>query len=259
FPHKIKAIWHIGACSSTMVMDKEFLRQNNTEYSKTLVEFALKENIPFYYASSAATYGDGSLGYSDEDSSSLKLRPLNPYGQSKQDFDLWLISNKLTDKVVGFKYFNVFGPNEYHKEDMRSLVVKAYEQITCDGKLRLFKSYKSEYKDGEQVRDFVYIKDVIDVMWEFAKNPQIKGIYNVGAGQARSWNDLAAAIFTALDLKPKIEYIDMPEIIRDKYQYHTEADLTKLRRAGITHQFRSLEAAVADYVGNYLQRNSLCL
>jgi ADP-L-glycero-D-manno-heptose 6-epimerase len=201
-PKNVSAIFHIGACTSTMETNAEYLEQNNYEYSKILAEWALKEDIEYYYASSAATYGDGSLGYSDEDMTSLKLAPLNLYGMSKQLFDLWLIANDLTDKVVGWKYFNVFGPNEYHKEAMSSLVVKAYGQIKKDGKIRLFKSYKPEYKDGEQKRDFVYVKDVVDIMFKFYQDKKIKGIYNLGTGRARTWNDLAKAIFSALDLKP---------------------------------------------------------
>ncbi len=253
-PADVKAIFHIGACSSTMETNADYLYQNNYEYSKKLAEWALDKKIPFHYASSAATYGDGSLGYSDQDDHSLKLKPLNLYGNSKQLFDVWLIKHKLSNKIVGYKYFNVYGPNEYHKGEMRSLVVKAYQQIKKDGKIRLFKSYKPEYKDGEQVRDFVYIKDVVDLMFEFYKNPQIKGIYNVGTGQSRTWNDLAKAIFSALNLEPEIEYIPMPEQIRDKYQYSTKADLKKLDKTGLNYSFRSLEDAVADYVVNYLEK-----
>jgi ADP-L-glycero-D-manno-heptose 6-epimerase len=252
---KVNAIFHIGACSSTTETDAEYLQQNNYEYSKTLAEWALAENIPFFYASSAATYGDGRQGYCDKDESSLKLAPLNLYGRSKQLFDLWLITNKLSDKVVGFKYFNVFGPNEYHKGNMRSLVVKAYQQIKEKGKIGLFKSYLPEYKDGEQKRDFIYIKDVIDLMYHFYKQQKIKGIYNIGTGESRTWNDLANAIFAALQLEPKIDYIAMPEEIRDKYQYFTEADLTKIKKAGVGFDFTSLEDAVADYVQNYLEKD----
>jgi len=253
--NNIKAIFHIGACSATTETDAEYLKRNNFEYSKTLAEWSLKNNIPFFYASSAATYGDGSLGYSDEDTATPKYKPLNLYGLSKQQFDLWLLENGLANKVVGFKYFNVFGPNEYHKEDMRSLVVKAYEQIKRDGKIRLFKSYKPEYKDGEQKRDFVYVKDVVELMYYFYTHPKIKGIYNIGTGQARTWNDLAGAIFSALGMKPVIEYIEMPAAIKDKYQYYTEAELKKLHRAGIGFKFTPLEEAVADYVVNYLEKS----
>jgi len=254
-PKNVSAIFHIGACSSTMETNVDYLEQNNYEYSKILAEWALKDGIEYYYASSAATYGDGSLGYSDEDAASLKLAPLNLYGRSKQLFDLWLITNDLTDKVVGWKYFNVFGPNEYHKEAMSSLVVKAYGQIKKDGKIRLFKSYKPEYKDGEQKRDFIYVKDVVDIMFRFCQSKDVKGIYNLGTGKARTWNDLAKAIFAALDVPPKIEYIDMPESIKDKYQYFTEADMGKLGKTGLDIKFTPLEDAVADYVRKYLEKD----
>ncbi|MBU0672001.1 MAG: ADP-glyceromanno-heptose 6-epimerase [Candidatus Margulisbacteria bacterium] len=254
-PKNVKAIWHIGACSSTTETNVAFLEKNNTEYSKTLCQWAINNGVPFYYASSAATYGDGSKGYSDEDSQTVKLKPLNLYGKSKHDFDLWLLENNLTSKVVGFKYFNVFGPNEYHKGDMRSLVVKAYQQIKRDGKIRLFKSYKPEYKDGEQQRDFVYVKDCIELMFNFSQNQSIKGIFNLGTGQSRTWIDLAKAIFSALGLPANIEFIEMPESIKDKYQYFTEADLDKLKSTGINYKITCLEDAVADYVKNYLEKD----
>lgn len=254
YPQFVKAIFHLGACSSTTETNTEYLERNNFEYSKILAQWALSENIPFFYASSAATYGDGSKGYSDEDTLSLALAPLNPYGQSKQKFDLWLINNGLTSRVVGFKYFNVFGPNEYHKGNMRSLVVKAYEQIRRDGRIRLFRSYLPEYADGEQKRDFIYVKDAVDLMYAFYCHTSVKGIYNIGTGRARPWNDLAKAIFSALKLPVKIEYIAMPEAIKDKYQYFTEANLTKLNKSGINYALTSLENAVADYVINYLEK-----
>lgn len=253
-PQKVEAVFHVGACSSTTETNADYLQKNNTDYSRVLCEWALKNNVPFYYASSAAVYGDGSLGYSDEDEVTLKLSPLNLYGKSKHAFDLWLVRNGLTGKVVGFRYFNVFGPNEYHKGDMRSLVVKAYEQIKKDGKIRLFRSYKPEYRDGEQKRDFIYIKDCIEIMYDFYRNGRVKGIFNLGAGRARTWNDLASAIFAALGMKPNIEYIEMPAVIRDKYQYFTEADLTKLNKSRISFSFTPLEKAVADYVKDYLEK-----
>lgn len=258
-PKKVKAIFHIGACSSTTECDAEYLQRNNYEYSRTLAKWAFTDKIIFQYASSAATYGAGEKGYSDEDNVSLTLKPLNLYGQSKQDFDLWLIKNGLTGRAVGYKYFNVFGPNEYHKQEMRSLVVKAYQQIKKDGVIRLFRSYRPEYRDGEQKRDFVYIKDVTRLMLEFYRRPEIRGIFNIGSGQARSWNDLALAIFLALELKPRIEYIEMPEQIKDKYQYFTEADQSKIKRTGLPVAYRLLEEAVADYVKNYLENGLACI
>ena len=259
-PHKkMKAIFHIGACSSTMETDASYLIENNYEYSKKLAMWAFDNNVPFYYASSAATYGDGRFGYSDEDENTLRLLPLNMYGYSKHLFDLWLLKNKLLDKVVGFKYFNVFGPNEYHKGEMRSLVVKAYHQIKKDRKIKLFKSYRPEYKDGEQQRDFIYIKDVVNLMYHFYAESNVRGIFNVGTGRARTWNDLANAVFSALEIPTQIEYIDMPEIMREKYQYFTKADLSKMREKDISISFASLENSVADYVKNYLEKNSAFL
>ncbi|OGC18533.1 ADP-glyceromanno-heptose 6-epimerase, partial [candidate division WOR-1 bacterium RIFOXYA12_FULL_36_13] len=236
-----------------------YLIENNYEYSKKLAMWAFDNNVPFYYASSAATYGDGRFGYSDEDENTLRLLPLNMYGYSKHLFDLWLLKNKLLDKVVGFKYFNVFGPNEYHKGEMRSLVVKAYHQIKKDRKIKLFKSYRPEYKDGEQQRDFIYIKDVVNLMYHFYAESNVRGIFNVGTGRARTWNDLANAVFSALEIPTQIEYIDMPEIMREKYQYFTQADLSKMREKDISISFASLENSVADYVKNYLEKNSAFL
>ncbi|MBN2058423.1 MAG: ADP-glyceromanno-heptose 6-epimerase [Candidatus Saganbacteria bacterium] len=253
-PSGIKAVWHIGACSSTTETDAEYLDENNTNYSKSLCRWSLDHAVPFFYASSAATYGSGDQGYSDQDSLLPRLKPLNLYGLSKQKFDLWLLKKGLTKKVVGFKYFNVYGPNEYHKGEMRSLVVKAYQQIKQDGRIRLFKSYKPEYSHGEQKRDFIYVKDCLEVMYKFWEKPKIKGIFNLGTGLARSWNDLARAIFHALGLPARIEYIDMPPEIKDKYQYFTQAELMKFWATGIKHEFMPLEAAVEDYVRNYLEK-----
>lgn len=255
----VKTVFHIGACTSTIEKDASYLLKNNYEYSKILAKWALNKKIPFYYASSAATYGDGKQGYSDNDSVTPKLFPLNMYGFSKQLFDLWILKNGLSKKIVGFKYFNVFGPNEYHKGPMRSLVVKAFQQIKLKGKIKLFKSYRPEYRNGEQKRDFIYIKDVIDLMYRFYKNRRLKGIFNIGTGEARTWNDLAKAIFSALNMIPNIEYIEMPTEIKDKYQYFTEADLSKLKNHKVNFGFSSLEDAVADYVKNYLNKNFLTL
>jgi ADP-L-glycero-D-manno-heptose 6-epimerase len=249
------AIIHMGACSSTMQMDVSYLKKNNLEYSKTLAKYCLKNKVSFLYASSAATYGDGILGYSDEDKSTLKLKPLNPYGNSKQLFDLWLLKNKLQSKITGFKFFNVFGPNEYHKAEMMSLMCKAYDGVAAGKPMKLFKSYKDGYADGEQKRDFIYVKDAVDIVYYFFTHPEKRGIFNVGTGKARSWNDVARALFAAAGRKTKIEYIEMPEIIRDKYQYFTEADMTKTRRAGCKHKCMTLEASIKDYAG-YLKKKS---
>ncbi len=249
---KIEAIIHMGANSSTAENNAEHLMENNYRYTRTLAEWSIKKKARYIYASSGATYGDGQLGFSDDDETSVKLLPLNAYGYSKQIFDLWLLQNKLANKVVGIKFFNVFGPNEYHKGDMRSLICKAYYQIEEIGKIRLFKSYKPEYKDGEQVRDFVYIKDCTEVLWWFLNTASVNGIYNLGTGKARTWNELAKAIFASLGMQPNIEYVDMPEQLRSAYQYRTEASIQKLLNAGCPVQFRSLEDAVKDYVQNYL-------
>ena len=249
---KIDAIIHMGANSSTTEKDVEHLMENNYRYTRVLAEWSMKKKARFIYASSGATYGDGTMGFNDNGETTLKLKPLNAYGYSKQIFDLWLLQNHHQNKVAGIKFFNVFGPNEYHKGDMKSLVCKAYYQIQEIGKIRLFKSYKPEYKHGEQVRDFVYIKDCTEVLWWFLNTPKVNGIYNLGTGKARTWNDLAKAIFAALNQSPNIEYIDMPEDIRGAYQYHTEAMTAKLFAAGCPVQFRSLEDSVQDYVQNYL-------
>jgi ADP-L-glycero-D-manno-heptose 6-epimerase len=249
---KIDCIFHMGACSSTVEKDANFMFKNNFEYSKHLVEFAIKKGIRFIYASSAATYGDGSSGFSDDHELLEKLRPLNIYGYSKHLFDLWLKRNKLLDKVVGLKYFNVYGPNEYHKGEMRSFVVKAYEQIINTGEVKLFKSYKPEYKNGEQKRDFVYIKDAVDMTLFFFQERGLTGIYNIGTGEAHTWNELVNAVFKALDKEPKIRYIDMPEELKDQYQYFTQADISKIRKAGYKKELWNFDSAIEDYVINYL-------
>jgi ADP-L-glycero-D-manno-heptose 6-epimerase len=246
---------HFGACTSTNETNASYLMENNYLYSKTLAKWALKHKARFLYASSAATYGSGEFGYQDDDEVSLKLKPLNLYGYSKQLFDLWVIKNKLASEITGFKFFNVFGPNEYHKGNMQSIIAKVFEGVADGEPLRLFKSYRKEYPDGEQKRDFIYVKDALEVVSYFINHPDKKGIFNLGTGQARTWNDIANSLFSALGLKPKIEYIEMPEDLRDKYQYFTEADLTKLRKAGCEHEFLSLEQAVKDYAG-YLKNHS---
>ena len=253
---KIEAIIHMGANSSTTEKDVDHLMENNYRYTRILAEWAIRKKARFIYASSGATYGNGMLGFSDDDGVSPTLVPLNAYGYSKQILDLWVLQHELQSKIVGIKFFNVFGPNEYHKGEMKSLVCKAYNQIQEIGKIRLFKSYKSEYKHGEQVRDFVYIKDCTEVLWWFLNSPKVNGIFNLGTGKARTWNDLAKAVFSALNIPPNIEYIEMPEEIRGAYQYHTEATITKLQSSGCPVQFRSLEESVRDYVQNYLHLNS---
>jgi len=252
---KIEYIIHMGACSSTTEFNADYMMKNNYEYSKELAKYSVKNRIRFIYASSGATYGAGEFGFSDADEITLKLKPLNIYGFSKHLFDLWILKHNLNRKVVGLKFFNVFGPNEYHKQDMMSVVCKAFSQIKNTGKLKLFKSHKDGIEDGEQKRDFVYIKDVIRVIHFFFENKDKNGIYNVGSGKARSFNDLARAVFNTMEKPFNVEYIPMPVEIQDKYQYWTEADLTKLRKIGYKEEFTELEDAVSDYVKNYLMKN----
>ncbi len=249
----IDMIVHLGACADTTETDRQYLTKNNYLYSKQLAQWSLKNDKRFLYASSAATYGAGELGYSDNDEISPRLRPLNEYGRSKQIFDLWVLENKLQEKLVGFKFFNVYGPNEYHKADMRSMVNKGYHQIKETGKLRLFKSHKRGYGDGQQKRDFIYIKDALEMVWYFIYNPATNGIFNIGTACAHTWNELAFALFTALGLERNIEYFDMPDNIKYHYQYFTEADLSKLRRAGCDHKITDINEAVKDYV-KYLDK-----
>lgn len=254
-PFKAKAVIHMGACSSTTERDADYLMENNFHYSCALARWAVAKKIPFLYASSGATYGDGSMGFSDDDRTTPKLKPINMYGYSKQLFDLWVMRNKLLGKVVGIKFFNVFGPNEYHKGEMQSVVRKSFFQIRDTGKVRLFKSHRTGFGHGEQIRDFVYVKDCVEVMWWFLQTPGARGIFNLGTGKARTWNDLVKAVFKASGMKPRIEYIDMPVEIRGQYQYVTEAKMDKLRKAGCPVRCRSLEDAITDYVTRHLQNN----
>jgi ADP-L-glycero-D-manno-heptose 6-epimerase len=248
----IEAIIHMGACSSTTQQDATYLVKNNFEYTKQLALFALRVDARFIYASSAATYGNGNKGFSDDEAGLDKLRPLNMYGYSKQLFDLWASQNGLLKKLVGLKFFNVFGPNEYHKGDMRSLIHKACGQILATGKIELFKSYKNDYADGEQMRDFIYVKDAVDMTLHFLTNKNSAGIFNIGSGVANTWNKLASAIFNALEKPMQIDYIDMPETIREKYQYHTCADISKIRKNGYEKEIIPIEKSVDDYVAKYL-------
>lgn len=250
---EITAIVHMGACSSTTERDADYLMKNNYRYTRVLAEYSLCHNVRFVYASSAATYGSGERGYSDDHGSLEELRPLNMYGYSKYLFDAIALREGYLAKIAGIKFFNVYGPNEYHKEEMRSVVQKSWEQVNKDGKVRLFKSYKAEFGDGEQKRDFIYVKDCCDVILWLLRDRSVNGIFNLGTGEARSWNDLVRAVFSALGKKPSIEYIEMPEALRDQYQYFTEAKMGKLRKAGYTKQFTTLEDGVKDYVSNYLE------
>ncbi len=251
-PFQVDAIIHLGACSSTTEKDADYLLHNNFKYTQALAEFALEKGARFIYASSAATYGDGSKGYFDDETKLNELQPLNMYGYSKHMFDLWAQREGIANEIVGLKYFNVYGPNEYHKGDMRSVVHKAFYQINETGKVKLFKSYKPEYKDGEQMRDFIYVKDAIDITLHFLENKNINGLFNAGTGKARSWIDLATALFNAMGLPVNIEFIEMPEQLKGKYQYFTEANISKLRDAGYEKPITTLENGVKDYVQNYL-------
>lgn len=247
----VETILHMGACSSTTETDSAYLMENNYAYTKQLAEWSVANGVRFIYASSAATYGDGSNGMADGTDEINTLRPLNMYGYSKQIFDQYAQRNGMFDKIVGLKYFNVFGPNENHKDDMRSLVNKAYDQIRETGILKLFRSASPDYKDGEFGRDFVYVKDAVEMTLHFVENPA-SGLFNVGSGQMHTWNELAAAIFASLNREPAVEFIDMPEHLRDRYQYHTQADLQHIRTSGYDKPATELHEAVSDYVRNYL-------
>lgn len=256
---KIKAIFHMGACSDTTETDADFLMKNNTEYSRRVASWCLLHDVYCAYASSAAVYGDGSKSFSDDDKLTPSLEPLNLYGKSKLDFDKWVLHNGYEQKLTGFRFFNVYGPNEYHKGAMRSLAQKGYEQVMATGKLRLFKSYRPEYPDGGQKRDFIYVKDVVDALFWFYRHPSKKGIFNLGTGRAQSWNELANAIFKACRRTPDIEYIPMPDSIKNQYQYFTEADLKKFRSTGCPAAFLNVEHGVADYAHNYLSAKDPCI
>jgi len=255
-PFEINTIFHLGACSSTTEKNADYLLQNNYHYSQDLAKFAITHRARFIYASSAATYGDGSMGYLDDERELNKLRPLNMYGYSKHLLDLWLHKTGYNEEVVGLKYFNVYGPNESHKDDMRSVVHKSYGQIIENGSVKLFKSYKDDYKDGEQKRDFIYVKDAVDMTLHFYKNKDVNGLFNVGTGKARTWVDLVTSVFDAMGKPVNIEFIDMPDILKDKYQYFTEANSEKIKNAGYTKEISSLEDGINDYVKNYLMTES---
>jgi len=256
-----RAVIHLGACSATTEKDADYLLRNNYQYTRVLCNWSQAQGARFVYASSGATYGDGSQGYDDSDAATPTLRPLNMYGYSKQMFDLWALKHGLFDggdggNIVGLKYFNVYGPYEDHKGDMRSVVVKSFEQIRSAGEVKLFKSYRPEYKDGEQMRDFIYVKDAVDVTLHFALQDAGApgGLFNCGTGKARTWLDLARSVFAAMGREAKIEFVEMPKELQGKYQYFTEAKTEKLRAAGYTRGFTPLEDGVRDYVQGYLER-----
>ena len=248
-----QAVIHLGARTDTTEFDKSIFDELNLEYSKKVWELCVKYALPLIYASSAATYGGGELGYDDKHDVIPNLKPLNPYGDSKNDFDIWALQqDKKPFFWAGLKFFNVYGPNEYHKGRMASVVFHSFNQIQSAGKVKLFKSHRADYSDGGQLRDFIYVKDVADVIVFLMESRKKSGIYNLGTGQARAFSDLAKATFNAMNLQPNIEFIDTPVDIRDKYQYYTQANMAKLRAAGFTQEFTSLEDGVMDYVNNYL-------
>lgn len=251
----VKGVFHLGACSSTTETDVDYLIKNNYYYSQELFKWCSRHQKRFIYASSAATYGAGENGY-DDSFDSQKLIPLNPYGYSKVLFDRWALAQTNTPpQWVGLRFFNVFGPGEYHKNEMASVVYKAFNQIKKSGSLQLFKSHRPDFKDGQQMRDFVYVKDVTKWMWDIFQFTKGSGIYNIGFGKARTWVDLGEAVFKAMDKKKNIEFIDMPEHIRNQYQYFTEAKLDKLTKLGLAAPQWPLETAVEDYVKNYLLKD----
>ena len=261
-PMKIDFVFHLGARTDTTEFDYAVLEKLNVDFSKKIWSYCVEKNIPLVYASSAATYGDGELGYKDDHALPYKLNPLNPYGRSKNEFDKWVLEESKKSKVksqksappnwYGLKFFNVYGPNEYHKDRMASVIFHSFNQIKSSGKVKLFRSHKPEYKDGEQLRDFVYVKDVVDICYWLMNEKPASGLYNLGTGKARTFKDLVTAIFKNLDKEPTIEFIDTPLDIRDKYQYFTEADMNKLRSVGYKEDFYSLEEGVETYVKNFL-------
>lgn len=253
----VEAIIHLGACSATTESDADYLMTNNVKYTERIARWWAKNtHVRLIYASSAATYGDGSRGYNDDHEQINNLRPLNMYGYSKQLFDQIALREGWLNHIVGLKYFNVFGPNEYHKDSMRSVMNKAYPILRDQGVMTLFKSYNPQYKDGEQKRDFIYVKDAVAMTLFFLDNPYIGGIYNIGTGKASTWNDVAHAMFDAVGKKPNIQYIPMPDNLKGKYQYFTEANMQKLKSVGCKHVCRSLAESVKEYIQDYLAKDA---
>lgn len=256
-PWKLRGVVHLGACSDTTQRDADFLMTNNYHYSRELCRWAVAHGARYIQASSAATYGDGSLGFDDDPALLENLRPLNMYGYSKHLFDLWAQRDRILDRIVSLKFFNVYGPGEAHKGAMRSVISKAYEEITATGRLKLFRSTHADYADGGQMRDFVYVKDCVRAMFWLLEHPEVNGVFNMGTGVARSWNDLARAVFTAMGRPEAIDYVDMPEALRGKYQNYTCARMDRLLATGCPPCDTSLEEGVADYVRQYLATGAL--
>jgi ADP-L-glycero-D-manno-heptose 6-epimerase len=256
FKSEIDFVFHLGARTDTTEFDKSIFDELNMEYSQKMWNFCSENQIPLVYASSAATYGLGEFGYEDNHEVIEKLKPLNPYGDSKNDFDKWALKQEKAPPFwAGLKFFNVYGPNEYHKGRMASVIMHAFNQIKETNAMKLFASHNPDYKDGEQLRDFVYVKDVVSVCLYLEKNRPANGLYNLGTGQSRTFNDLVNATFAALNKDADISYIPTPEDIRDKYQYFTEAKMDKLMSSGYTKKFYTLEDGVSDYVKNYLSEH----
>ena len=254
---EVEFIFHLGARTDTAEFDKSLLKKLNTEYTKTVWRRCIEHQIPLVYASSAATYGLGEHGYIDDEKILEDLIPLNPYGVSKNEFDIWAVQQDEKPFFwAGLKFFNVYGPNEYHKGRMASVILHAFRQISETGKMKLFRSHNPDYKDGEQRRDFVYVKDVVEVMYWLMHHRKNSGIYNLGSGKSRTFLDLTNAVFSALNKTSDISFIDTPADIRDKYQYFTEADMSKLKSIGYPHEFTELEDGVKDYVGQYLKKGA---
>lgn len=255
---QIDFIVHLGARTDTTEFDYSIFELLNVDYSRRVWEFATRYSIPLIYASSAATYGAGEWGYCDNPELIPKLQPLNPYGKSKNEFDKWVLKqHKMPPFWTGFKFFNVFGPNEYHKGRMASVVFHSFNQIKETQKTKLFRSHRTDFADGEQMRDFVYVKDVVNTIYWYMNHKPKSGIYNLGTGYARPFLALATATFKAMKLTPNIEFVDIPEDIRDKYQYYTQADIKKMKRVGNGRAFRALEVSVKDYVQQYLMKNKI--
>ena len=255
--NKVDYVFHLGARTDTTEFDYTIHEKLNLEYSKKIWQYCVNKNIPLVYASSAATYGAGELGYSDSHEIVEQLQPLNPYGVSKNEFDKWALKQTTQPPFwAGVKFFNVYGPNEYHKGRMASVIFHAYNQIKKSGKVKLFRSHNTAFRDGEQLRDFIYVADVAEVCYWLMEQQPASGLYNVGTGKARTFNDQVTAIFASLGMPVQIEYIDTPLDIRDKYQYFTEADMSKLKSAGYSQRFYSLEDGVADYVKNFLVKKA---
>lgn len=254
----VQFVIHIGARTDTMEYNPAVFDELNLNYSKSIWNTCAKFGIPLIYASSAATYGDGTLGYKDDHEIIPKLKPLNPYGESKNNFDIWVLEQLKKENTpsfwAGFKFFNVYGPNEYHKGRMASVIMHAHKQIKAQAYMNLFRSHREDFKDGEQRRDFIYVKDVCDVMLHFMENRKHSALYNLGTGKSRTFYDLAQASFAAMNLPEDIRFIDTPSELRDKYQYFTEADMSKLRKAGYSKAFTSLEDGVKDYIQQYLDK-----